>query len=278
MNGDTETVRARRYLLGAATEDESAAIEERFFEDDGAVDRVAAAEDDLIEEYLANQLSASDRARFEEHYLQVPRHRVRVETIRRLLADAASRTSIERTAVVRTAPKRVIRYGPWLALAASLLVVVSVSLWMASRFGRRQSSTVATGAPSGAPAVTPGVVPHASAPRAFALTLSPVAVRGAADAPTAVVPAGTEIVAIRLERDADGPQLAASRAVIRTVTGGQVWAGPVTIDQSAPGAASRIDVPAASLPVDDYLVTLFGTDARGAEREWTQYFLRVRAR
>jgi hypothetical protein len=41
---------------------------------------------------------------------------------------------------------------------------------------------------------------------------------------------------------------------------------------------ARIDVPAADLPPDDYLITLYGTNRSGAEAESAQYFLRVRTR
>jgi hypothetical protein len=41
---------------------------------------------------------------------------------------------------------------------------------------------------------------------------------------------------------------------------------------------ARIDVPAASLPADDYLITLYGADETGTEHEWNQYFVRLRGR
>ena len=56
MIADIESVRARRYLLGDTNDEETAVIEQKYFEDDEAVDRIAAAEDDLIEDYLAGQL------------------------------------------------------------------------------------------------------------------------------------------------------------------------------------------------------------------------------
>jgi hypothetical protein len=41
---------------------------------------------------------------------------------------------------------------------------------------------------------------------------------------------------------------------------------------------ARVNVPAAELLPDDYIVTLYGADRAGVEREWSQYFLSVRAR
>lgn len=280
MTVDTETIRARRYLLGAATDQESTDIEQAYFDDDAAVDRIAAVEDDLIEDYLADQLSAPDRARFERSYLAVPQHRVRVETIRRLVADASSRAATEQATDAKPAPKRVIRYAPWLALAASLLMVASVSLWVLSPFGRPDTTTV-----SNQPATTPSSptapnqAPAAASPRVFAFTISPVAVRSASDAPTIVIPSGSEVVAIRLETDAEPRALVPRRVSIRTVAGADVWQGVAASDGASPQAiVARAEVPAAKLPVDDYLVTLIGADSAGVEQEWTQYFLRVRDR
>jgi hypothetical protein len=113
----------------------------------------------------------------------------------------------------------------------------------------------------------------------FALTLSPVAVRGAADSPSAIIPGATDVVSIRLEGEAGGPRLKPSRATIRTVAGQLAWQGPVGAAPASPrGILGQVEVPAGSLPAEDYLLTLFGADPAGVEREWTQYFLRVRAR
>lgn len=279
MIADIESVRARRYLLGDTNDEETAVIEQKYFEDDEAVDRIAAAEDDLIEDYLAGQLTPADRDRFERGYLSVPAHRIRVETIRRLMTTATPRGSAQGGGGL--APKRTIRYIPWLALAASLLIVASAAFWMLSPFGRPQASSAAnrtapaTPSSIAPPEQTPRTAPNA--PRIFAVTISPVAVRSAAESARVVVPAGTDVVALRLESEGGG-QLVARRVSIRTVAGTEVWQGSVVTDgERTSGVAGRVDVPAASLPADDYMVTLYGVDRAGVEREWTQYFLRLRA-
>src|SRR6478609_7227740 len=79
----------RRYLLGAATEQEAEAIEIEYIRREPALDRVAAIEEELIEDFLAGDLAPSDRDRFERVYLASPVHRQRVDTIRRLNATSA---------------------------------------------------------------------------------------------------------------------------------------------------------------------------------------------
>jgi len=91
-----------------------------------------------------------------------------------------------------------------------------------------------------------------------------------------VVPAGTDTLSIRLESDPDHRPLTARRASIRTIGEREVWQGPAATEGNPPGVIARVDVPAAAVPPDDYLVALFGTDRAGVERELAQYFLRVR--
>jgi hypothetical protein len=123
---------------------------------------------------------------------------------------------------------------------------------------------------------TPAPVPVA--PRVFALTVSPASVRGASESRPVRIPADAEVVAIHLAREAAAGSLTPRRASIRTVTGTEVWRGAVAHDGAGPrGTIGRLDVPAGKLPPDDYLITLYGTTPAGAEREWAQYFLAVRA-
>ena len=44
------------------------------------------------------------------------------------------------------------------------------------------------------------------------------------------------------------------------------------------GIVARLEVPAAGLPADDYIVTVLTTDGNGAEHERARYFLRIRER
>jgi hypothetical protein len=267
MTAASETARARRYLLGDVNSDESAALEQELFERPEIVDRIAAAEDDLIEDYLAGQLSAADRDRFERSYLSAEEHRVRVETIRRLIARATPASR-----------RRLTGYTPWLALAASVLIVGSVVLWEFSPLGRSRDASRGVTQPS-VPAVAreENARPSAPTPRVFAVTISPVAVRGASDAPTVAIPPGTDLVDISLESDGEPRRFAPTRVVVRLVSGREVWQGPVAqAGDAARGLAARVNVPGASLPGEDYVLTLYGADPAGREAELAQYFLRVR--
>ena len=262
MSPGLDAARARRYLLGQATEEERSALELEYFRSEEAVDRIAAAEDDLIEDYLSDWLDPVERGLFERDYLAAPNHRRRVETIRQLLASTS-----------RTEPKLTMDWSrQWLALAAALVLFAAGSLWVfTSSRGERgvvvENSSPTVSTPPSLPGQPPTTAP--AAPRVFAVSISPVTVRSAAGAPAVIVPAGTDIVALSLEGEPDGRTRAGGRGSIRTVSGDEIWQGPATVTGDLPaGVLARIDVPAARLPADDYVVTLFGT----------RYFLRVRAR
>ena len=80
---------------------------------------------------------------------------------------------------------------------------------------------------------------------------------------------------MQLEGTNDRAGLDPMRVEIRTVNGRAVWkgsaAGAVT---PRSGILARVDVPAATLPADDYLVVLFEISSGGSERQRDSYFLR----
>jgi len=70
---------ATRYLLGELSEQEQAALEERYFRDPNVFDRVLQVESELVDAYARGQLSTEMRERFEQFYLKHPSRRNRVE-------------------------------------------------------------------------------------------------------------------------------------------------------------------------------------------------------
>src|SRR6476660_898995 len=98
MRSDAPDAQLRRYVLGTLTEPECDAIEREYFAQEDALDRVTAAEDDLI-----------------EHYLSTPCHRRRV-AVARAIRTAASARSLEKRASIN-------RWLAAAAVAASLAAV-----------------------------------------------------------------------------------------------------------------------------------------------------------
>lgn len=274
---------ARRYLLGEASESEKSALEQHCLEEADALDEVAAAEEELIEDYLENRLNPSARDRFERHYLAAPRHRVRVETVRNLVGLAANSAPPGWPDTPRSSMRAArigVRRLPLVA-AAALVIVAAGTLWL----WRYRASSEQSPAPSRAEVSPPSSAARPSgpqspppSPRVFAFSLAPLRVRGGGDRPSLVIPDGTEIVALDLERGDSDARLDRARGVIRTLSSQEVWSGAASTGTLPAGIAARLEVPTGRLPADDYTITLISVDPSGREREAYVYFLRVSGR
>jgi hypothetical protein len=264
MSADRD-LQARRYLLGDLTDDEAEQLERDYFSTPPALDVVEAAEERLIDEYLDDTLPAADRHRFEARYLASAPHLERVETIRRLKAAAHAGAHPHRAASLPVRNRISIRA---LALAAGIVLAIAGVVWVVEHPRQAPPPELAQHTANPAPV----------APRMFAMAISPSTVRGATDSPALVVPAGTDVIDLKLEGDgASGTPMKSGRVVIRTVAGTETWQGPVREGAALPpGFVAHAEVPAARLVPDDYVITLFDMGPNGAESEHSRYFLRVR--
>jgi hypothetical protein len=273
-----DTALIRRYLLGVTDERESAVIEQRFLDDPNALDEVAVLEDDLIEDYLESSLEPGALVQFERHYLSAPRHRARVETVRRLIAASRDATG-ESRAVVTSVPRAAPRWSGWLSLATAAVLAFAVAgaIWT-YRASTNKAPAATAPLPSTSVAGQPPGPPGPAAPRVFAFSVSPVGVRSGDNRPSLVVPDGVDVVALDLQRGDGDDHLSAPRVVVRTVSGRDAWSGPAAVDNLPTGIVARLEIPAPRLPADDYTITLIDSDRQGREREGRTYFLRVRTR
>ena len=198
MTPDHDTTRLRRYVLGALPEEEHAAIEQQYFTDEAALERLSIVEEELIEDYLEDRLDADARDRFERHYLSTPGHRARVSAMRGLITTAraglspAVPESLDRNSVVQggapiqpqAAPResresraRIAATARWppfqqAALAASIALVLGPgAVWLFNLRhddSRPSASTTPAAAPNGPSGTKPSQPPSpiASSPSA----------------------------------------------------------------------------------------------------------------
>lgn len=73
------------YLFGELSEAEQSRIEELCFTDDSVYEQITIIENDLIDCYVQNTLTVSDRRKFEEKYLITPGRRKRVAESEKLI-------------------------------------------------------------------------------------------------------------------------------------------------------------------------------------------------
>jgi anti-sigma factor RsiW len=280
---DHDATEIRRYLLGELGDEPAAALERDYFAHEELFDRVWAAEDDLVEEYLDDRLSAHQRDRFERHYLTSPGHRHRVAMARELRSRhaasvASTPASPTRQSTIDPASRGWPTAWRWTAgFAAALFVLAVGALWIVRSASRAQPPLAVSAGESprpSQPSPNPAVLPPARTPVTIAVVLSAMTVRGADDPASVTIPQGTDFVVLHLEGDRSTPRFDRGRASLRTVSGKDIWSGPAV--GGSPPSLAQVDVPADRLTPDDYIVTLLETPATGAEVERYRYFLRVR--
>src|SRR5438270_7969513 len=62
----------REYLLGGLPEEVLRPVEERLLPEDGFIEELRLAEEELIDDYVGGQLSPDERQMFEQHFLSAP--------------------------------------------------------------------------------------------------------------------------------------------------------------------------------------------------------------
>ncbi len=125
----------KRYLLGEASLEERADLENRYLSDANLFEELTATENDLIDIYIRGGLSDGDRKAFEKQYLSSPRRRARVQ-----FAGALAEISGEPR---QSAPVATFSFWQWLTsplshssarlrrglAVATLVIIASVGWW-----------------------------------------------------------------------------------------------------------------------------------------------------
>jgi hypothetical protein len=262
-----------RYLLGDLPDAEAERLDERSITDEAFALRLRVLENDLIDRYARGEPFDASLERLDRLYRASAYLRDKVQFAEALHAVTAAE-SAGQPARPAAAAKR-FRVMAWASLATAALLIIVLGGWWATRT-RPAVSDTRDGRAATRPAQESAPVTR-PAPNIFAVSISPINVRSAGDSFAVVIPSGTDVVRLRLEGDAQHARVEGARARVRTVNGAEVWRGPAEAPNDVPaGTIAQIDVPAVRLPVDDYVIELFGTDTRGLEYERSRYFLSVR--
>ena len=130
-----------QYLLGKLPEEEQVEIEDRAFSEPEFMASITAVENDLIDDYVREEMPATDRRQFEARFLNSESRRKRIEFARALTLLLAETRVTERD--TRTASGRRASWGDALAeffqrlnpagriaLATAALVVIVGGAWL----------------------------------------------------------------------------------------------------------------------------------------------------
>lgn len=256
-----------RHLLGSTSEEEAQRLDEMSVADDDFAARLAAAEDDLVDAYVAAALPAGQRSRLESIYLASSAGRARIDFARALASRAHLR---------RERPG----WHPALAAAAGLVIAAGGYLLLQSR-----SPAVALSSPApsraAAPAAvnaatTPATVPgrQEGAPGVLSFVLLPP-MRSAADVPALVIPEEKRLVELRLETQGDG--FAEYVATLQDAAGVRtLWrSARVKAEASASNPVVPIRIPGNLLTPRLHIVELRGIPAGGDAQIVGSYPFRV---
>lgn len=142
-----QEMKLRRYLLGELPFEEQVLVEQRLFLDREYVELQQAVIDDLIDEYLVDELRGSEREKFVNHFLLLPEHGadLRVaEALKKYLAENTPATETDTNNPHTNEPPGFLPFSflnkplVWLSLSVAAFIILSVSAWIAIRAMRGQ--------------------------------------------------------------------------------------------------------------------------------------------
>src|SRR5215510_13729644 len=291
-----------QYLLGNLSEEEQVRIEDRAFSDSNYMGSLEAAEADLIDAYVRNELPQAERRGFERRFLISPQRRSKVEFAR----DLARIVDVSKTAEAAPA-----RPSVWLSLitmarawnpafqfAVVLIAVISVA-WasslmvqnraMQSRVAsleterrdlanreealRRQLGDEQNRASSLAAELQQR--PSAGAPPVASLVLLPGLSRAETGRTQLVVNSSAQLahIEIVLEARDDYPRYTSE---LRTRSGEEVLIrSNLPRRRTAAGYVVSFDVPASALGAAEYELALKGVATDGRSQDLGYYYFSV---
>jgi hypothetical protein len=276
MEDDPVTdVSLRQFLLGQLDDGQRQRIESRFLTDPQFKERIFAAEQDLIDDYLDGSLAKADHESFLLHFAQTPEQQRKLRISRSVMDWAMSEAN---RFEVRPQPISVwsrlfagLRLKPVfvVSIAVSAMVAIGIAiLWLNYTADRRNSRTQEELARLNDPARL-----HETLPQMYSLELSPVAVRSAQ--PEAELErSSSQYVELRLrwiERE-DYPRY---RAMVRRFDDDETLLVDNLHTEGEAGKAIRLRLPVWMLKRGLYRVEISGVDAHGAVSAPVEYTFNV---
>jgi len=304
----------KRYLLGDLSEEDQIRLQESFLRDKECFEQLKLVEDDLIDEYVHNQLSRDDRERFETYYLVTNGRREKVEFVQDLVKALALpwrraawlflRSQWQSFWEARTAIRKPALVLAWGGLAVIALFLAAQTIRLRSDFRRLSAAhSILSQREQDLQAQTQqernrnnelaeslsrakdqlseleSKLSQLSASRlaavSFVLASGFLQSRGeGGDVKQLIIPAGISLAHLQLNFEST-TEYQRYRMSLKTGSG-EVWSQdslPVRIKGAE--KAIVIDLPAAVLRADDYVITLSGVNRDGSMTTVENYSFRV---
>src|SRR2546423_854790 len=209
MNTDVGMQAAmRQYLLGEIDENRRDTLEERLMLDESFNDELSAAEDDLIDAYLADELTDAERDSFKRSFLSTPERRRKLtfaRTFRRYVSNARhAETDTAKERDVPPVPRPTPFSLAWLMQHRALGASLAALLLLAVAFGAYRAFVSRSGTGGERAALEREIAELNSAGRDVArapsinVTLSPGLVRSSDGVQIVNLTAGIAVVKLQL--------------------------------------------------------------------------------
>ena len=240
----------RRYLLGDLTGGDQEHFEEKFMTGDTSLAELEAAEDELLDEYLAGRLTEIERVQFEQHFLSTPEREQKLRFAKVFRRYVTSHQPAAAEVADSGIPPGIFNLQSWPArIAFVLLIAVMAGVWFSLR--------------------TPNDPPSYAV---VTLSLSPSTRSAGANDTTVTVPDSvSSLRAILLLPE--NTRAAKYRVELESDTGESI---PALMIEQKPESL-MIEIPSQKLQPRQYVVRLFEVSAQGGERRIPgNYFFSVK--
>ena len=297
-----------KFLLGQLSEDDRAAVEDRIISDDDFFERLLVVEDEMIDAYTGDELSAGERKLFETRFHSAPHNLERLEFAKNLRQSLVEKRGESNSGVgVRSGWSTLVqhfRFNRTLAWATAMvmLAVAVGAIWIfinRSRIdeGNQQvlnqpslpvSAPVATQkdkvtepdkelvTATAPPVPSPSLQNNSTEPaRPVTATfiLTPGLSRDAGSARNLIIPPGTTQIQLRLPLEQGmSTDFKNYRVLLSLAEGARVWSGAV---KPAGDRTLVMNLPARLLRRGDYVLELKGVTAGGNTEPVAEYSFRI---
>jgi hypothetical protein len=267
----------REFLLGGLADDERDRIEDQFLTDVQTRERILAAEQDLIEDYLEDTLTTADREKFVSLYARTPEQRRKLR-----ITKSIKNWAITEAASPRATPARVSswdRLRNWLRMRPAVIpiaVVIMIAIvigavWLNRRIEERnrlsaiEQELAQLNSPSSMREIPAQMT---------RVTLSPVAPRGSDNAKE-ITRENVQVVELVLPWNKP-ERYSKYQVEVRRVDGADSFKIGNPVTESDGDYAIRVRLSASRLRRGQYQIELSGLDPDGSVGSSEEYIFSVR--
>ena len=260
----------REFLLGKVDDEEAARIESLFLTDSEARERVLVIEQELIEDYLEDSLTAEEREKFLLRYGQTAAQLQQLR-ITKAIKDWARRESarVEAVPVELSMWSRLrarLRLNPIFVVPIAVTVLIAIfcaAIWLNSRI--KHAAIERELAQLNTPASLREVPPQM-----FSMDLTPIAVRSVEGGKEFKKSTDDQIVELRLPRT-QKERYPNYQAEVRRVSGAESFTIPNLPGENDGMSPIRLRLPARILSRGQYQVRLRGVSSDGTVSQLEEY-------